>query len=131
MTPNKRTVQAYMEAFSKSDHTAVLDCLTEDVEWLLPGAFHVTGKAAFDAEIENDGFSGKPEITVHRMTEEDEVVIAEGAVRATTRDGTKLHLLFCDVFEMEKGKIRKLTSYMAGGDAEAAFEAERTGANRA
>lgn len=39
MTPNKATVDRYMEAFRKSDHAAVLDCLTDDVEWVLPGIF--------------------------------------------------------------------------------------------
>ena len=53
MSENKRTVEKYMNAFSKSDHEQVLSCLADDIEWEIPGAFHVTGKAAFDKEIEN------------------------------------------------------------------------------
>ena len=112
MTANKRTVDKYMDGFRKSDHAQILSCLTDDVEWILPGAFHLHGKAAFDAEIENPAFTGSPEITVHRMTEEDDVVVAEGFVRARRVDGTQLDLAMCDVFEMREGKIKRLTSYL-------------------
>ena len=33
-------------------------------------------------------------------------------VRAPKDDGTFLNLVFCDVFEMRAGKIRRLTSYL-------------------
>jgi ketosteroid isomerase-like protein len=39
MSPNKNTVEKYMEAFRRLDHAAVLSCLTDDVEWLIPGMF--------------------------------------------------------------------------------------------
>jgi ketosteroid isomerase-like protein len=112
MTRNKTTVELYMEAFGRSDHELVLSCLTDDVEWLIPGAFHLFGKEAFDKEIENDAFTGRPEIVVTRFTEEDDVVVAEGTVRAQRKGGEPLSLAFCDVFEMQDGKIRKLISYL-------------------
>ena len=80
MTRNKQTVHRYMEAFRKSTHAEVLACLTDDVEWVLPGAFHLQGKEAFDREIENEAFVGRPAIDVTRLVEEDEVVVAEGSV---------------------------------------------------
>jgi uncharacterized protein len=52
MSQNKQTVQKYFDAFGISDHTAILSCLTDDVEWVIPGAFQLRGKAAFDGEIE-------------------------------------------------------------------------------
>lgn len=51
-------------------------------------------------------------ITVTRMTEEDDVVVAEGFVRTQQTDGMMLNLAFCDVFEMRGGKIRRLVSYL-------------------
>jgi ketosteroid isomerase-like protein len=112
MTPNKETVQAYMDAFARTDHAAVLACLTEDVEWIVPGAFHLAGRAAFDKEIENDAFVGSPAIAVTRLIEEGDVVVAEGTVRSSRKDGGTLNLVFCDVFVMRDAKIRQLTSYL-------------------
>ena len=112
MSLNKQTVQRYMEAFGRTDHGEILYCLTDDVEWVIPGMFHVAGKAAFDKEIENDAFVGSPTIGVTRMTEEGDVVVAEGSVRATKRDGGLLNAVFCDVFVMQNAKIKHLTSYL-------------------
>jgi ketosteroid isomerase-like protein len=112
MTKNKRTVEKYMEAFNELDHAKILSCLTDDVEWVLPGAFHHVGKQAFDKEIENDAFSGKPIIAITRMTEENDVVIAEGSVEARKKDGEVLNLVFADVFEMRDSKIKKLITYL-------------------
>lgn len=112
MTENKQTVDRYMDGFRRGDHARILACLTDDVEWLLPGAFHLHGKEQFDKEIENDAFTGHPEITVTRMTEENDVVVAEGTVLARRKDGVVLTLAMCDVFEMDGGLIRRLTSYL-------------------
>jgi ketosteroid isomerase-like protein len=112
MTENKRTVDKYMNGFRRSDHAEILSCLTHDIEWEIPGAFHVIGKEAFDKEIENEAFVGSPTILVTRMTEENDVVIAEGSVRTQKRDGDLPSLRFCDVFVMQGGKIKGLTSYM-------------------
>lgn len=112
MSQNKQTVQKYMDAFTETDHAAILSCLTDDVEWVIPGAFHLTGKVAFDKEIENDAFLESPTIRVTRMTEEHDVVIAEGSVRAARKDGGFLNAAFCNVFEMQDAKIRRLTSFV-------------------
>src|SRR5262245_38910306 len=88
---NKQTVQRYMDEFAKLNHAGVLECLTEDVVWDIPGAFNVTGKAAFDNEIENDAFVGKPTIKVTRMTEENGVVVAEGSVQCARKAGGMLN----------------------------------------
>jgi len=112
MTENKKTVERYLDGFNKSDHGQILSCLTEDVEWEMPGAFHLVGKVAFDKEIENDAFVGHPTITITRIIEENDVVIAEGAVRVKKKDGGFLNAVFCDVFAMENGKIKRLTTYL-------------------
>ena len=112
MTENKQTVQSYMQAFNKTNHAGILSCLTDDVEWVIPGIFHIKGKNAFDKEIENDAFVGRPTIKVTRLTEERDVVTAEGSVRCAKRDGGFLNAVFCDVFVMRDAKIKHLTSYL-------------------
>ena len=112
MTANQKTVESYMDGFRATDCPRILSCLTDDVEWLIPGFFHVQGKDEFAAHIVDDGFEGTPEISVTRMVEENDVVVAEGSVRAGRTDGSVMNLVFCDVFEMRGAKIRKLTSYL-------------------
>ena len=107
MSENKKVVEKYMEGFNKSDHEQILSCLTDDVEWVLPGVFHLKGKEAFDKEIENPAFEGKPVIVVNRAIEENDIVITEGTVRAKKKDAEYINLVFCDVFEMRDGLIQK------------------------
>jgi ketosteroid isomerase-like protein len=111
MTENKRTVEKYMDGFRKSDHELILSCLTDDIEWEMPGAFQLIGKEAFDKEIENDAFVGSPTITITRMTEENDVVVAEGSVRTERKAGGFLSAVFCDVFVLQRGRIKRLITY--------------------
>ena len=112
MTENQRTIEKYMAGFRASDHEQILSCLTDDVEWEIPGMLHSKGKAAFDKEIENEAFVGRPDIAVSRLIEEGDIVVAEGSVRAQKRDGDAIRLRVCDVFVMQAGRIKRLTSYL-------------------
>jgi len=111
MTQNKLTVQKYIDGFNAGDHAMILSCLTDDVVWYMPQFINLQGKQTFDKEIANDAFTGLPVITISRMTEENDVVIAEGAVQCYFKNGDLLDAVFCDVFEMENGLIKKLTTY--------------------
>ncbi len=112
MSPNKSTVTRYMEAYGRWDHAAILACLRDDIVWEVPGFYRIEGKEAFEGHIEGPGSAGPPKITVTRLTEENDVVIAEGSVEAGMTDGKVVRLAFCDVFEMAGGKIRRLVSYL-------------------
>jgi uncharacterized protein len=46
------------------------------------------------------------------MIEENKVVVAEGGVRCAKKGGGFLSARFCDIFEMQDGKVRRLTSYL-------------------
>ena len=83
MSENKKTVEKYIDGFNKSDHAQILSCLTDDIVWTVFGGFRLSGKEAYDEEIENPAFTGSPKLTIVRMVEEDDVVMAElGSVRA-------------------------------------------------
>jgi len=112
MSENKKTVERYIDGFRNSDHKEILSCLTDDVEWDIPGMFRAAGKEEFDKKIENEAFVGSPTLTITRTTEENDVVIAEGTVRVKKREGGFLNAVFCDAFTMRDGKIKHLISYL-------------------
>jgi ketosteroid isomerase-like protein len=112
VTANQRTIEAYMDGFRRTDRALILSCLTDDVEWVIPGFFRVQGKEDFDRHIVDEGFAGNPDIVVTRVVEADGIVVAEGTVRTRRSDGTRTTVVFCDLFEMEDGRIRRLTSYL-------------------
>jgi ketosteroid isomerase-like protein len=112
MSEQKQIVEKYMDGFRATDHEKILSCLTDDVVWECPGFYLHKGITAFDKEIENPNADGHPDIEVIRLVEEGNIVVAEGTVKAKMKDGSKLDLVFCDVFHFTNGKISKLTSYL-------------------
>ena len=126
MSARKQVVERYVEGFRSQDHEAILSCLTDDVIWEMPPHFSLSGKEEFDGAIENDATPGVPDIRLTRLTEEGDVVIAEGAVRAALRDGGEIDALFCDVFEFRENQISRLVTYQVdrqpGDQTRRAFE---------
>ena len=112
-TPNTRTVETYLNGFRILDRNLILSCLTDDVEWVIPGAFSTRGKAGFNEHIVSTGFAETPPvITDTRTIEAGDVVVVEGTVQAARADGGVIDLVFCDVFEMRDAKICRLVSYL-------------------
>jgi ketosteroid isomerase-like protein len=98
VSARKEVVETYLEGFRRSDHEQILACLTDDVAWDLPGHAHLTGKDAFDREIEDEEFVGSPTLTVDRLIEEADTVVAIGNGETTHRSGEVHRFAFCDVF---------------------------------
>jgi ketosteroid isomerase-like protein len=111
VSERKRVVEKYIDGFRAGDHHAILSCLTDDVSWSMPPLFELTGRAAFDEAIENDATPGLPHIELNRLVEEDDVVVAEGAVQTDLKDGGRVDALFCDVFHFRGNKICRLVTY--------------------
>ncbi len=112
MSPNKTLIETYL---TTQDRSKIAPLLTDDVEWIEWGdgvpasGVRTRGKAAYIAN------SGDDELTSHitRMTEENNVVVAEGTVRVQKKDGRTLAVQFCNIFEVENGKINRLNSFGA------------------
>ena len=112
MSRRKDVVEAYFDGFRRSDHEQILRCLTDDVVWDLPGYKHLSGKDAFDQEIENDEFVGSPTLTVDRLIEEDDTVVAIGNGEASRKSGERHRFAYCDVFTFTADTIHRVESYL-------------------
>jgi ketosteroid isomerase-like protein len=112
MSQNTATVELYLDGFRKCDHAQILSCLTDDIEWTVFGAFHLTGKQAYDEAIEGPGFTGPPRLSVVRMVEQDDVVMAELTGEATRDTGEVLRMSMAEVFVMRDGLIAERRAWV-------------------
>ena len=112
MSTRKTVVGTYFDGFRTSNHRQILACLTDDIVWDLPGYRHLVGKDAFDEEIENDEFVGSPSLTVDRLIEEADTVVAIGSGETTHNSGGRHRFAFCDVFTFAGDEIRRVESYL-------------------
>lgn len=112
MSRNRQTVETYLDGFRKNDHAQILSCLTDDIEWTVFGAFHLTGKQAYHEAIEGPGFVAPPQLEVVRMVEQDDVVMAEltGSVMRDT--GEVMRMSMAEVFVMRDGKIAERRAWV-------------------
>jgi ketosteroid isomerase-like protein len=114
VSSNKKVVESYMASMSRMDRPAVLSCLTDDVEWsIVTAGERMRGKEEFRDNIGDPATMGDVRIEVARMTEENDVVVAEGTVRVSPKQGDPVTFRFCDVFEFESTKVKRLTTFTA------------------
>lgn len=112
MSTPKDLVEQYFEGFRRSDHYQILECLTDDVVWDLKGFKHLVGKDAFDQEIENEDFTGSPSLTLYRLLEEGDTVVAIGSGESTHVTGNVHRFAFCDVFTFRDNLVCRVESYV-------------------
>jgi ketosteroid isomerase-like protein len=113
MSANIETVNRYLDGFRKNNHEQILSCLTDDVEWTVYGAFHLTGKEAYDKAIDGaPEFIDPPELNVVRMVEQGNVVMAELTGRAKRAVGGDLRMSMAEVFVMRDGRIAERRAWV-------------------
>jgi ketosteroid isomerase-like protein len=112
MSTNTDTVHRYLDGFRKNDHAQILSCLTDDIEWTVFGAFHLTGKEAYDQAIDGPDFVGPPRLEVVRTVEQDNVVMAELYGEAPRPDGSVLRMSMAEVFVMRDGRIAERRAWV-------------------
>jgi uncharacterized protein len=112
MSSRKRTVDAYFEGFRAGDHEAILALLSDEVVWVIHGHGRAEGKEAFDREIENDAFEGRPMLTVERLIEEGEIVVAPHLGEGRLRGGGVFRFAGVTVFGFDGKLISHVESYI-------------------
>jgi uncharacterized protein len=112
MSPNKKLIETYLATTDRSKRGPLLSDDVEWVEWVdgVPPSGAITrGKEAYIKNYGDDELRGE----VHRLTEENNVVVAEGTAHVTKKDGSRLSVRFVDIFEVEHGKIKRKQSFGA------------------
>jgi uncharacterized protein len=112
MSANKKVIESY---FAGTDRSKVASLLADDIEWVEwadgvpPSGVITRGKTAY---IQNFG-TDELRAEISRMTEEGNVVVAEGTVHVHKKEGRDLAVQFVDIFELEHGKIKRKSSFGA------------------
>lgn len=113
MSRNIDTVNTYLDGFRKNDHDQILSCLTDDIEWTVFGAFHLTGKDAYDKAIDGPPeLIDPPHLEVVRMVEQDDVVMAELVGTVERVAGGEIRMSMAEVFVMRDGKIAERRAWV-------------------
>jgi hypothetical protein len=77
-------------------------------------------KVAFKAEIENEAFERRPTLTIDRLIEEGDSVVAIGSGSVAKKGGQRLKFVFCEVFTFTGEAVSRLYTYIWLGRVEPA-----------
>jgi ketosteroid isomerase-like protein len=112
MTPRKQVIERWAECFAHQDWTGMLGLFTDDVErWEVGAPKRTHGKLEFEKEVLPGPEVVRLGMQLDRTIEEGNVVVAEGLAQIVQKDGTTVDVQFCDIFEFEGEKIRRITAY--------------------
>ena len=113
MSTQEEQARHYMDGFRRSDHQAILACLTDDVVWRIHGARTTRGKAEFDAEIGAPGFEGSPDLSIERLISSGDTTVITGSGHSTHQSVVgPIHFNYCDVLTFRDGLISEVDSYL-------------------
>ena len=114
MTPRKQVIERWAECFAHQDWKAMLELFTDDVErWEVGAEKRTHGKAEFEKEVLPGPEVLRLGMQLHRTIEEGNLVVAEGLAHVYKKDGATIDVQFCDIFEFEGEKVRRITAYGA------------------
>jgi len=109
---NKQIIQKVNDAFAAGDTDTILSFVADDVRWDVLGFSTAIGKEQFRREVENEGFEGRPVITITSAIEEGDRVAVEGRVMTKPVGGEGIELYFHNAYRLEAGKIKEMRSYL-------------------
>ena len=108
---NKETIQQVIDAFDNNDVDSILDLVTDDVEWHMLGDQVISGKDKLrEFFSKNAGMKLLSSTKDHIIIEGDRAAV-DGHVQCAGKNGEMADMYYCDVYELEKGKVKKIVSY--------------------
>ena len=112
MSPRKRVIEEWADCFAHEDWRRMLALFTDDVErWEVGAPNRTHGKVEFEKEVLPGPDVVRLGMRVDKIIEEGNLVAAEGLAHVFKKDGSKIAVQFCDIFEFEGEKVRRITAY--------------------
>ena len=108
---NLETIQHVTDAFDNNDIDALLPHLTDDVEWVMTGDRTVKGKEEMNKMMEDMSQVTLISSTKHHRIMDGDCAVVDGEVMCKTKDGKIIEMFYCDIYELENGKVKKMIMY--------------------
>jgi hypothetical protein len=127
---NKKLVESLYDAFARGDVQYILDCVTDDVEWVdegpksIPYAGKFSGRAGAQQFFEALGSVEGGKVAAQELISVEDQVVALGRFTGTVKaTGRKIDSAIAHVFTIRGGKVSRWLGY---GDTARVVEAYST-----
>jgi ketosteroid isomerase-like protein len=109
---NRAIIVELVEAFDKSESEKILSYLTEDFQWHMLGDFVILGKENMSKFLKDHSDMVILACTKDHILVDGDRVAVDGEVQCTGKDKAVFDMYYCDIYELEKGKVNKMISYV-------------------
>ncbi|MAP94363.1 MAG: hypothetical protein CMK07_05370 [Ponticaulis sp.] len=112
-SPRKRTIRRYIDGYNRLDEQQIRTCLAERVKWTVLGDYQATGsRLAPCSKTPSVSNKSAPRITIRRLTEEGETVVAELLTEVDQTDGSILRLAVSETYIFEDDLIAERRAFV-------------------
>ena len=105
-------VKKVSKAFETGDFSEVKNNFTKDFIMDWPGMFSVEGINDLELFLQKNTPKRVVEVNPIHLIEKDNLVIGNGTITVEMHSGLHIKNYFCDIYEFEDVKIKKITSYI-------------------
>jgi len=110
-TERQRAIHHYVTEYGDGNYESAASIFTDDVRWLVVGAFECVGRDQYIANMTNDHVEGHPRIDVTAYIEGESDVVVEGTATQALAGGPTTTVPFLDVFAFRGDKVYEKRSY--------------------
>jgi ketosteroid isomerase-like protein len=109
---NRTIIMEIVAAFDNNDVDAIINLVTEDIEWNMVGENSISGKDNL-----RQFFADHLDMKMISSTK-DHIIIdgnrgcVDGIVHCSNGKDKDFHMQYCDIYDIEHEKIKKITSYV-------------------
>ena len=107
----KEIINSIIDSFENNEVEAILNHMTDDVEWQMIGDKTISGKddmRKFFAD--NKDMKMISSTKKHIIIDGDHVAV-DGEVQCS-KDGEVMDMYYCDIYELENELVKKMTTYI-------------------
>jgi ketosteroid isomerase-like protein len=108
---NRALIMELVEAFDKSESEKILSYLSDDFQWHMLGDFFISGKENMSKFLQDHADMGILSCSKDRILVDGDRVAVEGEVQCSGKDEVIYDMYYCDIYELERGKVNKMISY--------------------
>lgn len=110
-TDRQRTIDRYMREYSAGNYESAAAIFTDDVHWIVVGAFESRGREQYIANMTNPHVEGHPTLDVTAYIEGADDVVVEGTATQALAGGPTITVPFLDVFAFCGDRVQQKRSY--------------------
>jgi len=108
---NQALFEKVLQTFDNNDSDGLIALVTDDFEWQMLGDQTIKGKDQLEKLFADTGNTEMVGCTKEMKILEGNKAACNGIVTMKNGNGDEFEMYYCDLFEFENGRLKKIVTY--------------------